>query len=78
MRGTETTATDHYRTPDHLVGRSFLGSLAVRLTRAHTHRAHRAMERVAVTPALLLALLIAIAYSADRTALSSQVAHLSS
>ena len=36
------------------------------------------MERVAVTPALLLALLIAIAYSADRTALSSQVAHLSS
>ena len=36
------------------------------------------MERVAVTPALLLALLIAFAYSADRTALSSQVAHLSS
>ena len=36
------------------------------------------MERLAVTPALLLALLIAIAYSADRTALSSQVAHLSS
>ena len=34
------------------------------------------MERVAVTPALLLALLIAFAYSADRTALSSQVAHL--
>ena len=31
-----------------------------------------------MTPALLLALLIAIAYSADRTALSSQVAHLSS
>ena len=36
------------------------------------------MERLAVTPALLLALLIAIAYSAGRTALSSQVAHLSS
>ena len=36
------------------------------------------MERVAVTPALLLALLIAFAYSADRTALSSQVAHLNS
>ena len=36
------------------------------------------MERLAVTPALFLALLIAIAYSAGRTALSSQVANLSS
>eukprot|EP00964_Phaeocystis_antarctica_P119898 scaffold83667_cov33-Phaeocystis_antarctica.AAC.1 len=34
------------------------------------------MERVAATPALLLALLIAIAYSADRTVLSSQIASL--
>jgi len=34
------------------------------------------MERVAATPALLLALLIAIAYSADRTVLSRQIASL--
>ena len=34
------------------------------------------MERVIATPALLLALLIAIAYSADRTVLSSQIASL--
>ena len=34
------------------------------------------MERVTATPALLLALLIAIAYSADRTALSSQIASI--
>ena len=34
------------------------------------------MERVTATPALLLALMIAIAYSADRTVLSSQIASL--
>ena len=34
------------------------------------------MERVTATPALLLALLIAIAYSADRTVLSNQIASL--
>ena len=34
------------------------------------------MERVTATPALLLALLIAIAYSADRTVLSRQIASL--
>ena len=49
-----------------------------RAERQRGRRIQRPMEGLAVTPALLLALLIAIAYSADRTALSSQVAHLSS